>query len=82
MLGIFWKSRSFPFISVRLSRGLGWDVGVNGGVEGGFGGEIHGFVVPVGAFGGAAFVGKVLGCGHWDGPEMAAGQILGARYPW
>ena len=37
------KSRSFPLISVHLSRALGWDMGVNGGGLGLFGGDIGGF---------------------------------------
>ena len=41
------KSRSFPLISVYLSRALGRDVAVNGGGLGGFGGEIGGFGWPV-----------------------------------
>ncbi len=62
MMVIFCKSRSFPFISVYLSRALGWDVGANGGVEGDFGGDMYGFVGSVEGFGRAAF-----GGGYWTG---------------
>ena len=51
MMGIIGKSRSFPLISVHLSRTLGQVVAVNGGGLAGFGGDIGGFGGRVSGFG-------------------------------
>ena len=67
------KSRSFPLISVHLSRTLGWVVGANGGGEGGFGGDIGDFGGPVRAFGRASL--GILDVGIGTAGGMAAGQI-------
>ena len=72
------KCRSFPLISVHLSRALGWVVAVNGGGLDGFGGDIGGFGGPLRGFCGSDVgeFGVVFGCGHWDGSgDVAAGQI-------
>ncbi len=65
--GFFGKSRSFPLISVHLSRTLGWDLGVNGGGLSGFGGDIGGFGGPVRGFGAGPLGSSVFGCGRCDG---------------
>ena len=76
MVAILAKTRSFPLISVHLSRALGWDLGVNGGGEGGFGGDIHGFGGHLRGFGGAAMGSSVFGCGLWDGSRDGGGTDL------
>ena len=50
-------------------------MGVNGGGEGGFGGDIDGFGGQVGGFERSAFERHVLGRWHWDGSGDAAGQV-------
>ena len=44
---------NIPLISAHLSRAMRWDVRVNGGGSGGFGGDIDGFGGLVRGFGGA-----------------------------
>ena len=79
---IFGKSRSFPLISVHLSRALGWVVGANGGGLGGFGGDIRGFGGPVRGFVGAEFGSSGFGCGHWDGSRGGGGTDLRRQSLW
>ena len=47
MMAISGETRSYPLISVYMSRALGWDVGADwagfGGDDGGFGGYLRGF---------------------------------------
>ena len=74
MATIFWIFRSYPLISVHLSRALGWLVGVNGGGEGGFGGDMGGFDGQVRGFERAAVWRGVLGRWHWDGSRGGGGD--------
>ena len=67
------KSRSFPLISVHLSRALGWDMGVNGGGLGLFGGDIGGFGGRLRGFEGALLA--VFGRGHWTAHGLGGGRI-------
>ena len=77
MVEILAKSRSFPLISVYLSRALGWVVGVNGGGLGGFGGDIGGFGGrDERDLGERMFGSSVFGCGHWDGSRDGGGTDL------
>ena len=82
MVEILAKSRSFPLISVHLSRALGWVVGANGGGEGGFGGDIGGFGGRVKGFGRAVSWSSVFGCGHWDGSGDGGGTDLKRQLLW
>ena len=66
MVAIFWKSRSFPLVSVRLSRALGWNVGAMGAVWGGFGGDVDGFSGLVGGLGAFGMARDCLNQDFWD----------------
>lgn len=66
--GDFWIPRSFPLISIHLSRAFGQDVEVNGGGEDGFGGDIWWFCGPVRVFGGGVLGSRCDGHNQdvWD----------------
>ena len=76
------KSRSFPLISVHLSRAGMRDVGANGGGLGGFGGDIGGFGGRLRGFGVAALGSSVFGCGRWDGSGDGGGTDLKRQLLW
>ena len=74
MVEILAKSRSFPLISVYLSRAGMCDMGVNGGGLGCFGGDIGGFGGLMGGFRGAMFTvferGHGMARGLGDGLDL------------
>ena len=69
---IFGKTRSFPIISVRLSRASGRSWWRNGGELGGFIGDFMRFGGQLRGFGGAVFWGLGIGL-VWLGDGLDVG---------
>ena len=57
-------------------------MGVNGGGEGGFGGDMHSFGGLMGGFGRAALGSSVFGCGDGDGWRDGGGTDLKRQLLW
>ena len=82
MVAILGKSRSFPLISVYLSRaGSRWRE-QNGGGAGEFGGDIGGFGGQVGGFGGRRLGVRCLDVDIGMAREMGGGMDLGYWLTW